>query len=92
VLPHIIAQVIGAYSPWVLAYVASGNGTDVIAAGWHQWLREHSPGHMPPRRSCRSRDDLLLHHRDPRPTDERAGGFHRPMAWRSRSFTWSAFL
>jgi aquaporin Z len=47
VLPHIIAQVIGAIlAAWVLVYIASGNGTDVIAGGLAtNGYGEHSPGH-----------------------------------------------
>jgi len=45
--PYIIAQLIGAVlAAWLLATIASGNGTDAIAAGLAaNGYGEHSPGH-----------------------------------------------
>ncbi len=46
VLPYIIAQVIGAIlAAWLLATIASGNGTDAIAGGLAaNGFADHSPG------------------------------------------------
>ncbi len=46
VLPYVIAQVIGAVlAAWLLATIASGNGTDAVAAGLaSNGFGEHSPG------------------------------------------------
>jgi aquaporin Z len=46
VLPYIIAQVLGAIlASWVLATIASGNGTDAIAGGLAaNGFADHSPG------------------------------------------------
>ena len=46
VLPYIIAQVIGAIlAAWVLATIASGNGTDAVAGGLaSNGFADHSPG------------------------------------------------
>ena len=46
VVPYIIAQVIGAIlAAWVLATIASGNGTDAVAGGLaSNGFAEHSPG------------------------------------------------
>jgi aquaporin Z len=46
VAPYIIAQVIGAIlAAWVLATIASGNGTDAVAGGLaSNGFAEHSPG------------------------------------------------
>jgi aquaporin Z len=46
VLPYVIAQVIGALlAAWLLATIASGNGTDAVAAGLaSNGFGEHSPG------------------------------------------------
>jgi aquaporin Z len=46
VLPYIIAQVVGAtLAAWLLASIAAGNGTDVIAGGLAaNGFGEHSPG------------------------------------------------
>ena len=45
--PYIISQVIGAVlAAWMLATIASGNGTDAVAAGLAaNGFGEHSPGH-----------------------------------------------
>ena len=47
VLPYIVAQLIGAVlAAWLLAAIASGNGTDAIASGLAaNGFGEHSPGH-----------------------------------------------
>ena len=47
VAPYIIAQLLGAVlAAWVLAHIASGNGTDAVAAGLaSNGFGEHSPGH-----------------------------------------------
>jgi aquaporin Z len=47
VAPYVIAQLIGAVlAAWVLATIASGNGTDAIAGGLAaNGFAEHSPGH-----------------------------------------------
>jgi len=47
VLPYIVAQLIGAVlAAWLLATIASGNGTDAIAGGLAaNGFGEHSPGH-----------------------------------------------
>ncbi len=44
--PYIISQVIGAVlAAWILATIASGNGTDAIAGGLAaNGFGEHSPG------------------------------------------------
>jgi aquaporin Z len=46
VLPYVIAQVIGAVlAAWLLATIASGNGTDAVAAGLaSNGFGDHSPG------------------------------------------------
>ncbi|HEU4590913.1 MAG TPA: aquaporin Z [Steroidobacteraceae bacterium] len=46
-LPYIVAQLIGAVlAAWLLATIASGNGTDAIATGLAaNGFGEHSPGH-----------------------------------------------
>jgi len=46
VLPYIVAQVVGAYlAALLLAYIASGNGTDAVAAGLaSNGFGDHSPG------------------------------------------------
>jgi len=46
VVPYIIAQVIGAIlAAWVLATIASGNGTDAVAGGLaSNGFADHSPG------------------------------------------------
>jgi aquaporin Z len=46
VLPYVIAQVIGALlAAWLLATIASGNGTDAVAAGLaSNGFGDHSPG------------------------------------------------
>ena len=46
VLPYVIAQVIGAVlAAWLLATIASGNGTDAVAGGLaSNGFGEHSPG------------------------------------------------
>src|SRR5437868_808121 len=47
VAPYVIAQVLGAVlAAWVLATIASGNGTDALAGGLaSNGFGEHSPGH-----------------------------------------------
>jgi aquaporin Z len=47
VVPYIVAQLIGAVlAAWLLATIASGNGTDAIAGGLAtNGFGEHSPGH-----------------------------------------------
>lgn len=47
VVPYIVAQLVGAVlAAWVLATIASGNGTDAVAAGLAaNGFAEHSPGH-----------------------------------------------
>src|SRR4051812_6291779 len=47
IVPYIVAQLIGAVlAAWLLATIASGNGTDAIAAGLAaNGYGEHSPGH-----------------------------------------------
>jgi aquaporin Z len=47
VLPYIVAQLIGALlAAWLIACIASGNGTDAVAAGLAaNGYGEHSPGH-----------------------------------------------
>jgi aquaporin Z len=47
VIPYIVAQLIGAVlAAWLLATIASGNGTDAIAAGLAaNGYADHSPGH-----------------------------------------------
>jgi aquaporin Z len=47
VVPYIIAQLIGAVlAAWLLATIASGNGTDAVAAGLAaNGYGDHSPGH-----------------------------------------------
>jgi aquaporin Z len=47
VVPYIVAQVIGAVlAAWVLATIASGNGTDALAGGLaSNGFGDHSPGH-----------------------------------------------
>ena len=47
VIPYIVAQLIGAVlAAWLLATIASGNGTDAIAGGLAaNGFAEHSPGH-----------------------------------------------
>ena len=46
VLPYVIAQVIGALlAAWLLATIASGNGTDAVAGGLaSNGFGDHSPG------------------------------------------------
>ena len=46
VIPYIVAQLIGAVlAAWLLATIASGNGTDAVAAGLAaNGFGEHSPG------------------------------------------------
>ena len=46
VLPYIVAQLIGAVlAAWILAQIASGNGTDAVAGGLaSNGFGEHSPG------------------------------------------------
>ena len=46
VIPYIVAQLAGAVlAAWVLAYIASGNGTDAVAGGLaSNGFGEHSPG------------------------------------------------
>src|SRR6185369_653266 len=47
VVPYIVAQVAGAVlAAWLLATIASGNGTDAIAGGLaSNGFGDHSPGH-----------------------------------------------
>jgi aquaporin Z len=47
VIPYVVAQVAGAVlAAWVLSIIASGNGTDAVAAGLaSNGFGEHSPGH-----------------------------------------------
>jgi aquaporin Z len=47
VVPYVVAQLLGAVlAAWVLAYIASGNGTDAVASGLAaNGFGEHSPGH-----------------------------------------------
>src|SRR6476659_7325302 len=47
VVPYIVAQLIGAVlAAWLLATIASGNGTDAIAGGLAaNGFGDHSPGH-----------------------------------------------
>ena len=47
VIPYIVAQLIGALlAAWVLATIASGNGTDAVANGLAaNGFGDHSPGH-----------------------------------------------
>ena len=46
-IPYIVAQLIGAVlAAWVLATIASGNGTDALAGGLaSNGFADHSPGH-----------------------------------------------
>jgi len=46
VIPYVVAQLIGAVlAAWILAQIASGNGTDAVAAGLaSNGFGEHSPG------------------------------------------------
>jgi aquaporin Z len=46
-IPYIVAQVVGAVlAAWVLAQIASGNGSDAIAGGLaSNGFGDHSPGH-----------------------------------------------
>ena len=91
VVPYIIAQVIGAIlAAWVLATIASGNGTDAVAGGLaSNGFADHSPGGYSMARGVhhRSADDVLLpadHPRHDRSARERRISRRSPSASRSR--------